>query len=85
MSALTCWELIDFLSDYLDGELPVESRLIFDGHLSVCLNCRNYLDNFRATLNAARVACQQEPAQWPLVPEELVQAILLSRTTVQGE
>ncbi|MCC6361642.1 MAG: zf-HC2 domain-containing protein, partial [Phycisphaerales bacterium] len=30
---MTCKELAEFLMDYLDGELPAETRAVFDRHL----------------------------------------------------
>ncbi len=78
MTKMTCHELIDFLSDYLDGALPSETVAVFDHHLSICPDCMSYLDNFRATLRATKSAFAPDAAA-TTVPEELVQAILASR------
>ena len=78
MTNLTCHELIDFLSDYLDGALPGETVAVFDQHLAICPDCVSYLDNFRATLQATKSAFASDAAV-ANVPEELVQAILASR------
>ena len=77
MISLTCHEVIDFLSDYLDQELSAETAAAFEEHLAICPDCVAYLDNFRATLAASRAAfaAQVEAS----IPEELVQAILASR------
>ena len=77
MSNTTCHELIDFLSDYLDGALPAATATAFEEHLAICPDCRAYLDNFRATLRATKAAYARQ-AQ-PAMPEELVQAILASQ------
>lgn len=79
MIDLTCREMLDFLSDYLDGSLPRETASAFEEHLKVCPDCVAYLDNFRATLQATKAAYQSAPADAAL-PENLVQAILSSRT-----
>ena len=79
MTDLTCHELIDFLSDYLDGQLPRETVTVFNEHLAICPDCVAYLDNFKATLQATKTAFAPEAAAVN-VPEELVQAILASRT-----
>lgn len=76
MTSLTCRELIDFLSAYLADELPAESRVVFERHLSLCRDCVNYLENFRATVQSAKAACSDPGLQ--NVPEGLVQAILKS-------
>lgn len=78
MTNLTCHELIDFLSDYLDGALPGETVAVFEQHLAICPDCVSYLDNFRTTLRATKAAFASDAAATK-VPEELVQAILASR------
>ncbi len=74
---LTCHDVIDFLSDYLDGALPPQTAAQFEEHLSVCPDCVSYLDNFRVTLQASRVALTEQAID--PIPEELVQAILSCR------
>jgi anti-sigma factor RsiW len=77
MTSLTCHEVIDFLSDYLDSALPPSTAAAFEEHLAICPDCVAYLENFRATLTASRSALAA-PANTP-IPEDLVQAILASR------
>jgi anti-sigma factor RsiW len=80
MNTLTCREVLDFLSEYVDGALPAATAAVFEEHLAICPDCRAYLDNFRATLRASKTAYASQDA--PEVPEELVQAILASRVQV---
>jgi anti-sigma factor RsiW len=77
MTSLTCHDVIDFLSDYLDGALPLQTAAAFEEHLAICPDCVAYLDNFQATLKASRAALVTQ-VEAP-IPEELVQAILASR------
>lgn len=77
MKGLTCREVIDFVSDYLDGALPGETLTIFEGHLAICPDCRAYIDNFRLTLKATKAAYASQDSL--AIPEELVRAILASR------
>ncbi len=74
---MTCQEFIDFLMDFDDGVLPVEQRALFDEHLSVCPDCVNYLESYRATkaLGKSAFANGSEPVP-PDVPVKLIQAIL---------
>ena len=72
---LTCQEVIDFLTDYLDGQLPLNQRLAFELHLSLCRDCRSYLHNFKTTIAAAKQTRDDAAS----MPEELVKAILQSR------
>ena len=74
---MTCRECAEFLSDYLDGELAVEIRAVFDRHLSLCPNCVTYLEQFRVTVLAGQAAFGDDSEAD--VPEELIQAILASR------
>lgn len=77
MTTLTCRELVDFLSDYLAGELPAEAQQEFERHLSLCPDCVCYMQNFRDAVKAAKTACTD--SKMPEVPEALVQAILKAR------
>lgn len=74
---MTCRECAEFLSDYLDGDLAIEIRQVFEGHLSLCPNCVTYLEQFRLTVLAGQAAYGDDSE--PDVPEELIQAILASR------
>ncbi len=78
--ALTCRELIEFLGQYLDAELPAGERETFDGHLAICASCREYLASYRETIQLGQRACAPEQEVSDEVPAELVAAILASRT-----
>ena len=71
---MTCRELIDFIADYLAGELGESDRREFERHLIRCPSCRAYLARYRQTLNLLADDSVIED-----VPEELVQAILKVR------
>ena len=77
---MTCRELVDFLSAYLDRELPQEERARFDAHLAGCPECVRYLTSYEATIALARGAAEHPDDPVPAaVPDELVRAILESR------
>ena len=50
---LTCKDLVELITDYLDGAMPLEERARFDEHLSACPFCQIYLDQMRHTIRAA--------------------------------
>ena len=79
-SGPTCWEFVEFLADYLSGDLPAERRAAFDAHLAQCASCVNYSKTYLEALRVARMAigCPDEPLSTG-VPEELVQAVLQAR------
>ena len=47
---LTCAELVELVSDYIDGALALDDRLRFEEHLAICSGCANYLDQMRTTI-----------------------------------
>jgi anti-sigma factor RsiW len=71
---ITCRQLIEFIGDYLDGDLDQTARADFERHLSVCRSCRAYLETYRQTTELVHLLGTNEPAED--VPEELVQTIL---------
>ena len=47
---LTCRELTELVTDYLEGRLPFMDRLRFRLHLGMCRHCRAYLDQIKQTI-----------------------------------
>jgi anti-sigma factor RsiW len=78
---MTCRQLIEFLGEYLDGELSERERTEFDRHLSVCAACVAYLQNYKRTIALGQKAFEDEEQDVPPeVPAELIEAILAART-----
>jgi anti-sigma factor RsiW len=50
---LTCQELVELVTDYLDGAMPAADVRRFDEHLGFCDGCTTYLDQFRKTIDLA--------------------------------
>jgi anti-sigma factor RsiW len=50
--ALTCKELVELVTEYLEDALPSAERLRFEDHLSGCSGCRNYLAQMRQIVQA---------------------------------
>jgi len=77
---MTCRDLVDFLMDYLSGELPPLQRTAFEEHLRDCPRCIAYLKSYQETVKLGRDAFRDRDEEVPDdVPEELVQAILAAR------
>jgi predicted anti-sigma-YlaC factor YlaD len=51
--SLTCQELVELVTDYLEEKLSRSDRDAFDAHLANCTNCRTYVDQFRRTIEVA--------------------------------
>lgn len=49
-SGLSCQELVELVTDYLEGALPRRQRRRFEQHISGCDACPTYLDQMRATI-----------------------------------
>jgi anti-sigma factor (TIGR02949 family) len=77
---MTCREVIDFLMEYLSGELSASERAEFEQHLAECPDCIAYLKSYEETIKLGKAVFADPEASVPQdVPEELVQAILASR------
>lgn len=74
---MNCRECAEFLVDYCSGELAPEVRATFERHLTLCPNCVIYVEQYRATIEAGKVAFENDATED--FPEELVRAILAAR------
>lgn len=76
---ITCEEFEGFILAYLDGELSGRQKSIFEMHLRVCRDCREYLRAYRATMQLTRSAETEAPDLSEQVPDDLVKAVLDAR------
>jgi anti-sigma factor RsiW len=49
---LTCQELVELVTEYLEETLPPAERVRFEAHLAGCRGCRTYLEQMRQTIAA---------------------------------
>jgi anti-sigma factor RsiW len=49
MSDLTCQELVELVTDYVDGALDEGTTNLFEQHLALCPGCETYLNQMRET------------------------------------
>ena len=47
---ITCKELVELVTEYLEGTLPAEIRASMEKHLSGCDGCTHYLEQMRETI-----------------------------------
>jgi anti-sigma factor RsiW len=47
---LVCQEMVELITDYLEGALSRSQRRRFDAHLAGCEHCTEYLEQMRATI-----------------------------------
>ena len=77
---ITCREFEEFVLCYLDGELPARQATIFEWHLRICRECREYLAAYKRTIELGNaVLAPAHEAVLKNVPEDLIRAVLDSR------
>jgi anti-sigma factor RsiW len=47
---LVCQEMVELITDYLEGALPRAQRRRFEAHLAACEHCSEYLEQMRVTI-----------------------------------
>jgi len=66
---ISCQELVELASDYLDGTLTASARQAVERHLVDCPNCPNYLAQLRLTVELTGKVRSDD------VPEELLDVL----------
>jgi anti-sigma factor RsiW len=70
--SLTCQELTEVLTDYLEGVMAPEDVARFDAHLELCDGCVTYVEQMRTTI---RTVSALRPAEVEAtVPDEVLEA-----------
>ena len=72
---LTCRELIEFLDQFVAGELSQSSAGVFHDHLRVCPDCQAYLDSYRKTIALSKLAAAPDEPPPNDVPQALLRAV----------
>jgi anti-sigma factor RsiW len=67
---LTCQQITEVCTDYLDGRMSFGQRLSFQLHLGMCRHCRIYLKQMKTTIRTVG-QLPDEP-----MPEEIQQELL---------
>lgn len=47
---LVCQQIVEMVTDYLEGALPGRQRRGFEAHLAGCEHCAEYLEQMRMTI-----------------------------------
>jgi predicted anti-sigma-YlaC factor YlaD len=50
---LDCQDVVEVVTDYLEGAMAPEDRRRFDRHLADCDGCRHYLEQLRTVIRLA--------------------------------
>jgi len=49
-TGMSCKELVELITEYLEGALPPGDKARFEQHLAFCDWCRTYLEQMRLTI-----------------------------------
>lgn len=61
---LTCHEVVEIITDYLEDALSVEDRRRVEEHLAICTGCTSYLEQMRETIRLTGMLTEEQ------IPEE---------------
>ena len=67
---LSCKELVDLVTDYMDETIPDEARAKFEQHLSECGYCNAYVQQMHLTVKLTNTL--SEPESPKPAPDELL-------------
>jgi anti-sigma factor RsiW len=67
---ISCRELVELITDYLEGALDVRDRRRFERHIEGCPHCTVYLEQLRVTL--AALGSLREDSLEPALRDELL-------------
>jgi anti-sigma factor RsiW len=68
---LTCQQVVELVTAYLEDGLSPEGRERFEQHLASCIGCRNYLEQMRRTIETTGRVQLALPAE---LEEKLLEA-----------
>ena len=68
--ALTCHEVVDIITDYLEGTLPAHDRRRVEEHLAICDGCTTYLEQMRETIRMTGMLTEEQ------IPEDQKERLL---------
>jgi anti-sigma factor RsiW len=57
---LTCKELVELITGYLDGTLPARHRRRFEAHIATCDRCTAYLAQMEMTIRVTGTLTEEQ-------------------------
>ena len=71
VAEMPCQELVEVITEYLEGTLPPVDRARFEAHLETCSLCRTYLAQMQETIRL--LGQLEEDSISPETQQDLVQ------------
>jgi anti-sigma factor RsiW len=57
---LTCRELVELVSDYVEGALDRRTRSRFERHIAGCPHCTDYVEQMRETIRLTGMLSEEQ-------------------------
>jgi anti-sigma factor RsiW len=67
---LPCRDFVELATDYLEGALSLDQRLVVERHLAFCSPCVDYLEQMRAVIRATGTLHEED------VPEPVMESLV---------
>ena len=69
---MACIEVVEVVTDYLEGTMPARKRRLLEQHLAGCDGCDAYLEQMRRTIETAGRLREED------IPPELEERLLVA-------
>jgi anti-sigma factor RsiW len=71
LTTMTCRDLVELVTEYLEETLPAPERARFESHLAGCPHCRVYVQQMRLIVRALGRLPEEAvaPAKWDALRE----------------
>lgn len=79
---LTCRDITELANGYLDGELPMLTRMQVRLHLMMCKHCPKYIDQLASTTRLLRTLPSEAP---PVEVEETIMRLVKDQGATRQE
>ena len=76
---LPCRDFVELATDYLEGALTVQQRLVVERHLAFCAPCVDYLDQMRTVIAVTGKLREED------VPEPVMESLLDAFRALRGD
>jgi anti-sigma factor RsiW len=69
---ITCQQIVELVTDYLEGALSEDEAELFEQHLNYCDGCESYVQQMRITIETVGRTAEDD------VPPEMRERLLLA-------
>ena len=59
---MNCIQLVELVTEYLEGSMPADQRARFDEHIAGCDGCTTYLEQVRITIRLTGMLSEEQIA-----------------------